>query len=68
MEEISTTNSDTTAKTCPHGASVAYPIGKVQRVLVGDINCQFCPCWQANVLGVDKVLVAVRCSYPNNNH
>ena len=66
--EINLYNSDHTPKTCPNGASVDYPIGKIQRVLVGNGNCQCCPCWQENVIGADGGLVAVRCSFPNNKH
>lgn len=38
-------NQDGTRKTCPYGASLSFPVGKMRRVKVGDPLCHLCPCF-----------------------
>lgn len=52
---------------CPHGAAKSFPVGTVNPVKVGDINCSECPCYN----GIDPYSIdkrenyATMCCYPD---
>ena len=59
-------NSDKTRRSCPHGASVDYPVGTVEHVKVGDKNCVLCPCFQQFEKPVEQEgYTKIICCYPH---
>lgn len=60
-------NSDGTRRSCPHGASVDYPVGTVHHVKVCDIICTNCPCFGSP--DIKKYhsgnFSSIICHYPN---
>ena len=60
-------NSDGTRRSCPHGASLSFPVGTVKHVKVGDMDCADCPCYN----GIDPKSIdrrenyATMCCYPD---
>lgn len=62
--KVSIFNPDGTKAVCPHGASVQFPIGTIQRVHVADSICTSCPCYQKT--RYDLVMPYVECEYINN--
>ena len=62
-------NSDKTRRSCPHGASVDYPVGTVHHVKVGDRNCVRCHCFNRFEKSemINKEYSSITCCYPNFN-
>lgn len=60
-------NKDNTRRSCPHGASVAYPVGTISHVKVGDRNCVRCPCFNKFEKSemTNKEYSSITCCYPN---
>ena len=64
MEEMYDSNG--MSRTCPHGASVQYPIGTIKRIKVGDENCSQCYCYAGMVKRPDNIKGGiVNCKYPD---
>ena len=59
-------NKDGTRRSCPHGASVTYPVGTIHHVKVLDANCRNCPCYGGcdMKLYCSKPPDAIICHYP----